>query len=87
MGTLNLFDLMNRVALVTGAVRGLGRAMATALAEAYARLLVADVNGPGAQAAAAELQASGHDGLAVAVDVAQSAGSSGSRWEDRESDH
>ena len=69
----DLFDLTNRVALATGAARGLGRAMATALAEAGARLVIADINGPGAQAAAAELQASGHDALPLTVDVTQPA--------------
>jgi NAD(P)-dependent dehydrogenase (short-subunit alcohol dehydrogenase family) len=71
MGSPDLFDLTDQVALVTGAARGLGQAMATALAEAGARLVIADINGPGAQAAVAALQSSGHDALPLTVDVAQ----------------
>jgi len=37
MGTLDLFRLDGKRALVTGASRGLGRAMALALARGYAR--------------------------------------------------
>ncbi len=39
-----LFDLSGRVALVTGAAQGMGRAMALALADAGADLLVSDIN-------------------------------------------
>ena len=39
-----LFDLSGRVALVTGAAQGMGRAMALALADAGADLLIADIN-------------------------------------------
>ena len=73
LGTLTLFDLTDRVALVTGAARGLGQAMATALAEAGARLVIADINNPGAQDAAAVLQSSGHDALSLTVDVTRPA--------------
>ena len=71
MGTLDLFDLTDRVALVTGAARGLGRAMVTALAEAGARLVIADVNGSGAEEVTAALQLSGHHALPLTVNVAQ----------------
>jgi NAD(P)-dependent dehydrogenase (short-subunit alcohol dehydrogenase family) len=42
-----LFDLSGKVAVVTGAAQGMGRAMATALAEAGASLLVVDRNEAG----------------------------------------
>ena len=42
-----LFDLSNRVALVSGAASGLGKAMATGLAEAGADLVLADINPDG----------------------------------------
>ena len=42
-----LFDLSNRVALVSGAASGLGKAMATGFAEAGADLVLADINADG----------------------------------------
>ncbi len=48
-------DLQNKVALVTGAAAGIGRACARTLAEAGARVLVVDVNLPGAEEVAASL--------------------------------
>ncbi|HET7801661.1 MAG TPA: SDR family oxidoreductase [Humibacillus xanthopallidus] len=46
-------DLTGRTALVTGAAQGLGEGMAAALAAAGARVMVADVQESGAQAASA----------------------------------
>ena len=42
-----LFDLSGRVAVVSGAASGLGKAMATALAEVGADLVLADINPEG----------------------------------------
>lgn len=44
MNSLNLFNLTGKVALVTGATHGLGMAMATALAQAGATLVVNDLS-------------------------------------------
>ncbi|WP_377844196.1 SDR family NAD(P)-dependent oxidoreductase [Bosea sp. UC22_33] len=49
-----------RVALVTGAAQGIGRAIAAALAEAGARVHLADIDEAGVQAAAKEIGATGH---------------------------
>ncbi|BCB21826.1 SDR family NAD(P)-dependent oxidoreductase [Bosea sp. ANAM02] len=49
-----------RVALVTGAAQGIGRAIAAALADAGARVHLADIDEAGVQAAAKELGATGH---------------------------
>jgi 3-oxoacyl-[acyl-carrier protein] reductase len=66
-------DLINRVALVTGASRGIGRAIALALAEAGADVAVnCRERISDAQAVAAEIQARGRRSIAVAADVSGS---------------
>ncbi|MCY3668477.1 MAG: SDR family oxidoreductase [Gemmatimonadetes bacterium] len=66
-----LFDLSNRVALVSGAASGLGKAMATGFAEAGADLVLADINADGLAAAAREMEALGRRVLPVTCDVSQ----------------
>jgi 3-oxoacyl-[acyl-carrier protein] reductase len=65
-------DLTGRVAVVTGAAQGLGRAFAARLAADGARVVVADRNEAGAAAVAREV-----GGTPVAVDVADEAGVAG----------
>lgn len=50
-----LFDLSNKVAVVSGAAQGMGRAMATAIAEAGASVVLVDRNSEGLQRTAASL--------------------------------
>lgn len=66
-----LFDLSNRVALVSGAARGLGKAMATGFAEAGADLVLADLNADGLATAAREMGALGRRVLPVTCDMSQ----------------
>jgi 3-oxoacyl-[acyl-carrier protein] reductase len=61
--------LANRTALVTGAGRGLGRAIARGLAQAGARVALTDVDERAAEAAADELHRSGHETLGLKLDV------------------
>ncbi|MGX5737150.1 SDR family NAD(P)-dependent oxidoreductase [Bosea thiooxidans] len=50
----------NRVALVTGAAQGIGRAIAASLAQAGARVHLADIDAEGVMATAREIGASAH---------------------------
>jgi len=66
-------SLTGKVALVTGAARGIGLACAQALYRAGANVLLTDIDGPAAQCAAAELRG-GATALGQAHDVADQAG-------------
>jgi len=65
----SLFDLNGKVALVTGAAQGLGRAMALALAEAGADLMLVDKNADGAAQTATRIEAYRRRGLVAVCDV------------------
>lgn len=69
MITSSLFDLTGTVALVTGAAQGMGRAMALALAEHGADLMLVDRNESGARETAAAIAALGRRGVEVPCDV------------------
>ncbi|MBI3861922.1 MAG: SDR family oxidoreductase [Planctomycetia bacterium] len=68
MSIAELFDLTGRVAVVTGAAQGMGRAMALALADAGADLVLVDRNEDGARRTAAEIAALGRRALADGCD-------------------
>lgn len=69
MSVLDTFLLTNKVALVTGGSRGLGRAMAQALGEAGAKVAITARTLDSAQAAAAELEALGITSVGVQLEV------------------
>ncbi len=50
-----MFDLTNQVAIVTGGAAGIGRGIVSALREAGAHVVIADIDLEHAQATAAEL--------------------------------
>jgi len=64
-----MFDLNGKVALVTGAAQGMGRAMALALAEAGADTLLVDRNQAGAADAAAIITKLGRRAITAQCDV------------------
>jgi hypothetical protein len=62
-------ELADRVALITGAGQGIGRASALALAEAGAHVIVADIAGPQAEATSEAIMSPQRRALAVQADV------------------
>ena len=67
----SLFNLSGRVALVSGAASGMGRAMSLALAEHGADLVVADLNESGVRQTADSISSLGRKAVAVTCDVSQ----------------
>lgn len=71
--TSKLFDLTGRVALISGAASGLGRASSLALAEHGADLVLADLNGEGLARTAADIAALGRRAVPVVCNVSEPA--------------
>ena len=65
-----MFDLSGKVAVVTGAGSGIGRAIAHRLAEAGAAVYVAELNAAAGAEAAEQIRAAGGQASFVPVDVA-----------------
>ena len=61
--------LANRVAIITGSGRGIGREMARLFAAEGAKVAVADVHEDNACRTAAEIAAAGGEACAVGVDI------------------
>ncbi len=67
------FDLRGRVVIVTGGGRGIGRVYARALAEAGARLVIADIAEDDSEEAAREIARAGGKAIAVITDISDEA--------------
>ncbi len=70
---MNNFGLSGRTALVTGGARGIGAAVATALANAGAAVMIGDVSEDTGKKTAADLAASGAKAAFVHLDVTDEA--------------
>src|SRR3984893_13863080 len=69
---LDMFKLTGRTALVTGGGGAIGLACAEALAEAGAKVIIAEPDAAVAEDGRAALQAKGHDPEVVIMDVTDS---------------
>ncbi|MHA2021632.1 MAG: SDR family NAD(P)-dependent oxidoreductase [Candidatus Thorarchaeota archaeon] len=64
-------EFKEKVAIVTGAARGIGATTAWAFAERGATSIIVDINGEGAEKVASEIQAKGLNAMAFTVDVSK----------------
>lgn len=62
--------LAGKVAIITGSAVGLGAECARVMASQGARVVIADIDEPAAQATAADIRDAGGDAFAIGVDVA-----------------
>lgn len=69
----DLITLRGKTAIVTGGAMGIGLGIAYRLAEAGARVAVADIDQEAAESAAEQLVADGMEAIAVTVDVSEEA--------------
>ncbi|MGF6672780.1 SDR family NAD(P)-dependent oxidoreductase [Paraburkholderia sp. WSM4174] len=67
------FNLAGKTAVVTGSAQGLGREIARLLAEAGAKVVIADLNPDAASATASDIDADGGIAMPCKVDVADEA--------------
>ncbi|KZL49090.1 oxidoreductase [Nodularia spumigena CENA596] len=65
----DLFDLTGKVAIITGAARGIGKAIAQGLADAGVKVVVADIKQAEAEATVKTIQDAGGEAVAFHTDV------------------
>jgi NAD(P)-dependent dehydrogenase (short-subunit alcohol dehydrogenase family) len=63
---MSLFDLTGKVAVITGSSRGIGKAIAVAMADQGAKVVISSRKADACEAAAAEINAA-HPGAAIAI--------------------
>ncbi|MCP2727566.1 SDR family NAD(P)-dependent oxidoreductase [Limnofasciculus baicalensis] len=65
----SLFDLTGKVAIVTGAARGIGKTLAQGLAAVGAKVVIADIKVPESAETVQKIQTAGGDAIAISTDV------------------
>ena len=73
MNIKDRFDLTNKVAIITGASKGIGMAMARGLAEFGAKVVVSSRSQEAVDTVASELQLAGFDAIGMACHVGKEA--------------
>ena len=71
ISTENLFDVKDRVVIVTGGGRGIGRVYCEAFAQAGMKVVLADIYAEEAERVAAAIRAAGGAALAVRTDISR----------------
>ncbi len=66
---MSLFSLNNKVALITGSTKGIGKAIAMRMAEQGARVVISSRNQDACDEVAAEINEAGHEAIAIACNI------------------
>lgn len=72
MDDKELFDLKNKIAIVTGGGSGIGERVAAALAAYNVKVIIADINQKAADSVVSKIKAKGKDAIATKVDITNS---------------